>query len=190
MSEFSGKCDLCDTLEIFGDRITPDNTEIFVGDIGPLKFKDKTDLIPYYPFLEAMMSTSQDFTHIVLSKDSYIDREENEILQSHLDDVLKAYRKAKRKKETFDFAFVEKECHGFWIMKESKLIYQILTKRVQEKGDKATYEGLHLWVQNMYRENLFNLAKKHNLSCHPLIMNVARQIREFKSMKSELDNDD
>lgn len=51
MSRFSGVCDFCDTIEIFGlDYIL--NSKVYIGDSEePLKLTCLKDCIPYYPYV-------------------------------------------------------------------------------------------------------------------------------------------
>lgn len=51
MSRFSGKCDFCDEIEIFGlEHIL--NSEVYVGNSKePLKLTCLADCVPYYPHI-------------------------------------------------------------------------------------------------------------------------------------------
>lgn len=51
MSRFSGKCDFCDDIEIFGlDRIL--NSDVYLyGHDKPLKLTCLEDCVPYYPYI-------------------------------------------------------------------------------------------------------------------------------------------
>lgn len=51
MSRFSGKCDFCDDIDIFGlERILKSNVYLH-GREEPLKLTCKEDCIPYYPYI-------------------------------------------------------------------------------------------------------------------------------------------
>ena len=54
MSKFSGKCDFCDEIAIFGlDHIL--NSKVYVGDSkDPLKLSCLADCVPYYPHIVSM----------------------------------------------------------------------------------------------------------------------------------------
>lgn len=53
MSRFSGRCDFCDEIEIFGlDFIL--NSKVYLGDSRtPLDLNSLADCIPYYPYVVA-----------------------------------------------------------------------------------------------------------------------------------------
>ena len=55
MSKFSGKCDLCDCIKIYGiEHIM--NCEIYIkGQEEPLEINSPKDLIPYYPYVPISM---------------------------------------------------------------------------------------------------------------------------------------
>lgn len=79
MSRFSGKCDFCDEIEIFGlEHIL--NSDVFVGDSAEtLRLTCLADCIPYYPYI-VVMSYHDRATgrgHIRLSKKSWVDIEED-----------------------------------------------------------------------------------------------------------------
>ena len=83
MSQYSGKCDLCDWLEIYGGfenaikrplhiRVGYDSDEY-------LHFEKESDLMPYYPYVISFASSCQDGEcNIVLMEESWVDHEEKE----------------------------------------------------------------------------------------------------------------
>lgn len=77
MSRFSGKCDFCDEIEIYGlDKIL--QSEIYVGDSDePLKLTCLADCIPYYPYVVVVASHNADRSIIRLTSKSWVDIEED-----------------------------------------------------------------------------------------------------------------
>lgn len=76
MSRFSGVCDFCDTIEIFGlDYIL--NSKVYIGDSGePLKLTCLKDCIQYYPYVvgSAAYNNVKKTAVIRLAGESEIDR--------------------------------------------------------------------------------------------------------------------
>ena len=77
MSEFSGKCDFCDEIEIFGlDRILAG--KVYVGSTKtPLKLTCLADCIPYYPYVVVSSCDLNDNITIWLTPKSWVDIEED-----------------------------------------------------------------------------------------------------------------
>lgn len=87
MSKFSGKCDFCDEIEIFGlEHIL--NSEVYVGDSEePLKLTCLADCVPYYPHIVSVASHDnvKNRSYIRLTSKSWVDIEEERYgkLRSH-----------------------------------------------------------------------------------------------------------
>lgn len=77
MSRFSGKCDFCDEIEIFGlERIL--NSDVYVGDSEePLKLTCLADCVPYYPHIVSVAHHDNvtNRSYIRLSSKSWVDIE-------------------------------------------------------------------------------------------------------------------
>lgn len=77
MSRFSGKCDFCDEIEIFGlEHIL--NSEVYVGDSEePLKLTCLADCVPYFPHIVCLShhDTKKNCGHIWLTDKSWVDIE-------------------------------------------------------------------------------------------------------------------
>lgn len=77
MSRFSGKCDFCDEIEIFGlERIM--NSDVYVGDSEePLKLTCLADCVPYYPHIVSVAHHDNvtNRSYIRLSAKSWVDIE-------------------------------------------------------------------------------------------------------------------
>ena len=155
MSKFSGKCDLADTCDIFGiDKIISKYKIYTYGNILPLKIEKPSDLIPYYPYTITMMvSTKEDGGAIHLSKESFVDEEEREHLGWDLSHIKKYWRKCKRDKKEFD----EKEALDMICFLFSPRDYQReIIRRVKDKGNKATIDGIHAPSWDHYRRELYD----------------------------------
>lgn len=93
MSRFSGKCDFCDEIEIFGlDHIL--NSKVYIGSNDePLKLTCLADCIPYYPYV--VSSSAHDNVNnksiIHLTEKSWVDIEEDRYGHFAMHDF---YRKA------------------------------------------------------------------------------------------------
>lgn len=151
MSVYSSKCDLYDSLvmircnsgteEEINKEIESTDFYIYHGNKRHrLDIHTYKDLVPYFPYIVAVgcYSNTNDRQTIVLSSESYVDREEKERLGWILRDAQKEYRRCKRKKIAFDN--VEWTAKSFW---SDKSIVGEIAKRVAEKGDKADIEGMH-----------------------------------------------
>ena len=77
MSRFSGKCDFCDEIEIFGlEHIL--NSEVYVGDSeDPLNLTCLADCVPYFPHIVCLShhDTKKNCGHIRLTDKSWVDIE-------------------------------------------------------------------------------------------------------------------
>ena len=155
ISIFSGRCDLCDTIAIHGvDNILAKYKIYDQRHILPLAVNEAKDLIPYYPYLVAMMVSSQETGGMIyLSEESFVDREEKDQIQCDLDYLLRYWRRCKKNKKPFNEQEALKEIT--WFCKEPKE-YQIeLVRRVEARGDKASIEDLHDDMHDYYRKALF-----------------------------------
>ena len=98
MSKFSGKCDFYDVIEMRGfDYIK--NSEIYVGNIGPIKIEKPEDLIPYYGFLVSAGGFDKDKCNVQLSLDCYPLEYNRELIEYEQVYIKKYLKKCKRSKE-------------------------------------------------------------------------------------------
>ena len=78
MSRFSGKCDFCDEIEIFGlERIL--NSDVYVGDSEePLNLTCLADCVPYFPHIVSIAhhDNVKKRSYIRLTAKSWVDIEE------------------------------------------------------------------------------------------------------------------
>lgn len=78
MSRFSGKCDFCDEIEIFGLEMIL-KSDVYVGNSQePIKLTCLEDCIPYYPYIVTIAVHNCDTNHhiIQLSEKSWVDIQE------------------------------------------------------------------------------------------------------------------
>lgn len=120
MSEFTGKCDFCDTFSMGNaDDFIDDRSSISINDC-KLNIKDKKDLYQFFPFLVASMSCTKIDDHriyrINLAKEPYWDSEERESLSFHVWEYFCVFDKWSRKKS-------EENLFDFWKKQKKDLYY-------------------------------------------------------------------
>lgn len=162
MSRFSGKCDFYDHLCIYCNNENDIERILSISDIfiitedwkeHKLNIKTIKDATKYYPYLISMGVFSKDKHSIVLSKESFIDREERESLQFDIDYVLKYWRKCKREKKDFDKDVCYEKLH--WCSTGGNYLKEII-ERVAENGNKADFTDIHKPTWERYRKNWFD----------------------------------
>lgn len=154
----SGKCDFGDTCEIFGINNIIKNYDVYVypNDIIPLKITSEKDLIAYYPYLVSLMCKDKNSGTIILSEKSFIDSEEKDWLTIIMNNVIKYYKKCKRKKVDFDKQEAIKLI--VWPINDEPEDYQIeIVNRVAKYGDKATLDGLHDRIHERMRDEWYQM---------------------------------
>ena len=169
MSIYSGKCDVYDSFvmipgseEKTKELIKKTSFYIFTNE-GLQKHKldihTYHDLIPYFPFLECIGVHSKEKSTVVLSRKSFVDTKEEEMLTFRLELLKKYYRKCKRNKKSFDQkeaaknVFFSKNFDGLSEYEKE------LLNRVDEFGEKATIDGLHMCMHEYYRNRLYGAMR-------------------------------
>lgn len=165
MSMFSGKCDCYDSLVAIHNYTEEDlknKVEIYISEsTEPLHIKSYKDLIPYYPYLIGSAIFSKEKSVVHLSLESFVDREERESLNFRLSELIKIYNRCKRKKVDFNIDdAINEVCYGNW----NRDVIAELAKRVEEKGKKATIDGLHLKMYELYRKTLVEEMLKNDIN--------------------------
>lgn len=157
MSIYSGKCDFYDSCVMIHKYTLEElqnNVKIYVGDSSePLHIEKMSDLIPYYPYIIGIASydNKERKSVIHLSSESFVDREERECLEWRLEHLIKIYNRCKRKKIEFDVDRAVKEITwNDW----NGDAYRELARRVKDLGKKATVDGIHLRMHEIYRQEL------------------------------------
>lgn len=151
MSIFSGKCDLYDSAVMIGGYDI-DKIELFLAKSDrsyPLKLTEPRDLIPYYPYVPFMSHGERGRVKYWISE-SFIDLEEHEMLECDLKNLIREYKKAKRKGTEF-------KPDERWYNKD-------VIQRVREKGEKATIDGIHKPLHNHYRKALAEEMERNGYS--------------------------
>lgn len=150
MSKYSGKCDVYDCLSDRTDDYLQAST-IYIGDT-KLDIKCQRDLLPYYPFLVSCACTSQGKSTIYMTRMSYVDSHEREMLTFYMETAKRYYRRCKRKKVSFD---VEEVIPQMTFCPQN--VHREIAERVRDNGNKATIEGLSLdGITNHYRKLLMD----------------------------------
>lgn len=161
MSQFCGKCDFYDgfvAIRCDGDeeKIKEElkKLKLYIRGNDNRNHLVKTDTIKdiakYYPYLEAIAYGSDDRFIVVLSADSFIDYEEKERLSYRIEDVLKYWRKCKRKKMPFTKEEFYKD--NWWT---NEALMDEIIDRVAKYGDKAEFDDIHLPIHEYYRKRWF-----------------------------------
>ena len=161
MSVFSGKCDFYDgfvAIRCDGDeeKVKEElkKLELFIygsdGRTHRVKSESIKDIAKYYPYLESIACSSKDRMRVILSSDSFIDREEKEMLGYKLDDIYKYWRKCKRDKKEF----TEEEClNSLWYTRTDEI--EEIVHRVAMKGNKAEFDDIHFPLWEHFRREWF-----------------------------------
>lgn len=142
MSKFCGKCDFCDSIGDVENFIANNEVYAYGHDLVPLKIESEKDLVPLYPYIVRLLTNGKYY----LSKRNYIDYHEEEIKSWYLEDILKDYRKAKRKHTEFI-----SKCYSF----SEKEVWDAISEVVAKKGEKTTLEDLediHTYMGEYYRQ--------------------------------------
>lgn len=153
-----GKSDFSDFCEMHhSPEEVINNFEVYVGvdSIIPLRITSKKDLVAYYPYITAIVTSNNGVGCIHLSSVSQIDSAEEESLQFNLDTLKRYYRKCKRKKEPFDKTEAMSLIH--WFNDEPKEYEIQLVDRVAKLGEKATIEGIHKPYSDRMRKQWYDL---------------------------------
>lgn len=96
-----------------------------------------------------------------LSSRSYVDIEEEEILQSRLKHIIQVYNRCKKNKTEFLLEDVLKECA---IGRYNNDTYIELYNRVLKDGKKANIDGVHLETYDYFRKNLVDTMIENGLN--------------------------
>lgn len=159
ISKYSGKSDVFDSLVMihkYTDEELLNNVKIYIhtkdGD-KRLRITCRKDLIPYYAHLvsSAYYDNKERKSVIHITSESWVDREERDMLQHKLNNVLRIYNRCKRKKIEFDVDTVVKELA--WIGFDDH-IYRRLAIRVKDCGKKAIVDGIHTKMAEYWRKEL------------------------------------
>lgn len=86
-----------------------ERSDIYLGD-AKVEIKTTKDLVPYYTHIVASACYNKDEGNTInLSKESFIDSEEKELLVWRIMDAIKFARKAKKEKKFFDLNYLKSE---------------------------------------------------------------------------------
>lgn len=128
------------------------NSNIYIGDnIIPLRINNQHDLAPYYPYLVGIGSWRDGHAEIRLSTESFIDAEEREHLTWKIENVKRYWRRCKQRKRPYD---EDEAAKRISFLREPEDVEREIAKRVAEDGDKATIDGIHDYMHELYRNKL------------------------------------
>lgn len=177
MSQFSDKSDFGDTclMHYTPDRVSYAN--ITIGDV-PLKVNSPRDLIPYYGNIVTSMSSSEDKMCINVSKTSRPRQREIDTIGLFIDEYLKKWRRAKRKKEQVyfkDFEYPTLLTDRYIIWKRCEQYKDFLLKvftpyaynkvwmfsHINTEIIETLFSDIHTSTGNYYRRNLLAYAAEY-----------------------------
>ena len=169
MSTYSGKCDVYDDLIMihkYTDEELANNVKIYQRSAEgekQLKITCRKDLIPYYGHIvsSACYNNAERKSIIYITAESHVDREERDMLERKLKNILTVYNRCKRKKIEFDASSAAKEFA--WVGFDDD-IYLELANRVKANGKKANVDGLHMKMAEHYRKNLVQVMLNNHLN--------------------------
>lgn len=128
-----------------------------------VEYSSIKDLIPYYSHLIVFaVYDNKDSRNsvICITRESSPDREEREILEWQLKEVIKIYNRCKRKKIEFNVEDVVKKI--VWNGRNEEP-YRELVKRVKIYGKKANIDNIHLELYESYRRKLVGEMLRHGI---------------------------
>ena len=177
MSQFSDKSDFGDTCLM---HYTPDRiafATILIDDV-PLKVNSPRDLIPYYGNIVTSMSSSEDKMCINVSKTSQPRHREIDTIGLFIDEYLKKWRRAKRKKEQVcfnDFEYPTLVTDRYIIWKRCEQYKDFLLKvftpyaynkvwmfnHINTEIIETLFSDIHTSTGNYYRRNLLAYAAEY-----------------------------
>lgn len=168
MSIFSGKCDFCDHLWIYGNSEEEieellQKTKAYIhgkdGRNHQIKMDCMKDAVKYYPYIIGIGSFSKERHYIELSSESFIDSEEKEHLQWDIDDVKAYWRRCKRNKTEFD----EDACYQKLKWRNDDYLKEIIS-RIARDGNKATFDDIHKPLWEHYRREWYEEMLRYGYS--------------------------
>ena len=177
MSQFSDKSDFGDTCLM---HYTPDRiafATILIDDV-PLKVNSPRDLIPYYGNIIASMTRSEDKMCISISKTSQPRHREIDTISLFIDEYVKKWRRAKRKKEQvcfndFEYPTLVTDRYIIWKRCEQHkdFLLKVFTPYAYNKGwmfnhinteiIETLFSDIHTSTGNYYRKNLLTYAAEY-----------------------------
>lgn len=169
MSKFSGKCDFYDAIGFRGEDYMINKSEIYVDNIGPLKFKDKNDLIPYYPYIIAVGAFNDEGAYITLSRNSYVIERNNEKVDYVVNSVKKYIKKCKRNKKEISVDDYINNVYRPFDKNDNEVITNIFNKVVNDDND---FTHCIFNISKYYIDDLINHAKENGVDNHPIIRDL------------------
>lgn len=177
MSQFSDKSDFGDTCLM---HYTPDRiafATILIDDV-PLRVNSPRDLIPYYGNIIVSMSSSEDNMCISISKTSQPRHREIDTISLFIDEYVKKWRRAKRKKEQvcfndFEYPTLVTDRYIIWKRCEQHkdFLLKVFTPYAYNKGwmfnhinteiIETLFSDIHTSTGNFYRKNLLAYAAEY-----------------------------
>ncbi len=156
MSKYSGRCDIFDSLSDISDF---SNVHIFIKN-NPIELRidSQKDLVPYYPFIEAIAVYSNGVYNISIGDEPSYMREEWSILETDISYIKRIYNRFKRNKLEITVDSISEKCKSWlWNWERNENTLKELIKRIIEaKGKDVKFKDLQLDYSQYYRQMLYN----------------------------------
>ena len=137
------------------------NIDFYVGkNARPLPLYGRRDLIPYYPYIvgQSGFNRRRKRKYVKLSSESYVDKDERDVLKIYLKHTLRLYNRYKRNQMPLDKDKMITE-----LSVNDKVIPE-LVERVCLYGKRATIDGLHTTIHEQFREQLVREMVRNGLN--------------------------
>lgn len=167
ISKYSGRFDVFDELVLiqgYTEEELKNNVKIYISNNStPLKIESYKDVIPYYPYTIAILccDNKERESTMYISSESFVDRDEREILEIYLKQILEIYNSCKTKEIEFD---VEKAVEKVCFQDYDKCEIRKLANRVKENGNKTNINDIHLAMHERHRKILVNEMLINNMN--------------------------
>jgi len=156
VSEFSGKCDVCDCYSDRTDEYLQNSKFFIYGADGrdhQLIINNQKDLAKYYPYIVSVSGADKNKAFVHISSQCFIDSEEKEFIMYTYNEILKYYKQCKRKKIPCTIEDIhKKKCIIGWGREEPDDWELELANRILKDGEKASIEGIHRPMHEYYRK--------------------------------------
>lgn len=156
MSQFCGKCDVCDCYSDRTDEYLQ-NSKFFIygvdGRDHQLIINNQKDLAKYYPYIVSASGADKNKASVHISSQCFIDSEEKEFIMYTYNEILRYYKQCKRKKIPCTIEDIHKKKRIIGWGKEEPDDWELeLANRILKDGEKASIEGIHRPMQEYYRK--------------------------------------
>ena len=193
MSNFIGKCDISDTISIYGIDFILNNCQVFQN--GKKLKLNKHSIIKYYPYLVSSMGMNKDSGGTInLTSESFVDSQNKERIKWYLEDL----QKLKNGEQTFFDKNTElvtikniDDDNNISSEKKKELINSYLTSSALYYKVELCKEYLKdYYASNILQKDIYSLIKEIN-DCSEIYKKYGpysrvRYFETFEDIKKEL----